>query len=708
MKKRKILVTSALPYANGSIHIGHLVEYIQTDIWVRYQKLRGHECRYMCADDTHGTPIMLSARRAGKGPEELIKEMYEEHTKDFRDFHIEFDNYYTTHSPENRMFAEYIYARAREGGHIDERDVEQYFCPECGIFLPDRLILGTCPGCGAEEQYGDACEVCSSTYEPTDLSNPRCAECGTAPVRKLSKHYFFKLGDFTGVLKKWVREGHVQSEVKNKLEEWFAVGLKDWDISRDAPYFGFKIPDTEDKYFYVWLDAPIGYMASTKNWCDQHGRDYKEFWQSEDSEIYHFIGKDIVYFHTLFWPAMLMAAGFKTPDKVFVHGFLTVNGRKMSKSRGTFIKARTYLKHLDPEFLRYYYATKLSSSVADVDLSLNDFVYRVNSDVVNKVLNLGSRLASLVNKKLDGKLGKLDDDGKNLIGELRASLDVVARNYESLEYHRAVKEIVRLAEVTNKYIDDRAPWEVVKSDPEKCRAICTAGLNALRLVTGMLKPVIPRIAADVEKFLNIEPLTWGDLAADLENHKITQFSKIATRVEQEQVEALIQDSRESLQEKTSPSGEKTAVGAREAGHEAGSGTPGETGDSSTTGGAGVKIPAREEVEPLQPEITIDEFNRIDVRVGVVLSAEKVEGARKLLKLKVDIGKLGIRQVFAGMSKAYKPEELVGRKVLLVANLKPRKMKFGLSEGMILAAGAGGKDIFLLSVDEGAQLGDRVH
>jgi len=678
VERRKILVTSALPYANGSIHIGHLVEYIQTDIWVRYQRLRGHECLYMCADDTHGTPIMLSARRLGKTPEELIQEMYEEHTRDFRDFHIEFDNYYTTHSPENRELAEYIFQRAKEGGHIVERDVEQYYCPDCGLFLPDRLILGTCPACGAEDQYGDACEVCSSTYGPTDLGNPRCAECGAQPVRKLSRHYFFKLSDFAEALKEWVSGDRVQPEVRNKLEEWFDMGLKDWDISRDAPYFGFKIPGTEDKYFYVWLDAPIGYIASTKNWCDQRGRDFREFWQDPGSEIYHFIGKDIVYFHTLFWPAMLMAAGFRTPDKVFVHGFLTVNGRRMSKSRGTFIKARTYLKHLDPDFLRYYYATKLSASVVDIDLNFDDFVHRVNSDVVNKVLNLGSRLSPLLHKRLDGKLGRLDEDGRELMARLRSSLEVVAQSYEELEFRRAMKEIVRMAELTNKYVNDRAPWDVVKTDPERGRAICTAGLNALRLIAGLLKPVIPRMVGDIEKFLNIEPLTWDDLSADLENHQIGKFSLIARRVEMKEIEGLIADSRESLDEKrVSP--------------------------TSTPRG-------REKIEPLEPEITIDDFIKVDIRVGVVLKASHVEDADKLLELEVDLGKLGRRRIFAGIKKAYDPEELLGRKVLVVANLKPKKMRFGVSEGMILAAEgeSGDEDVFLLSVDEGAEPGDRVH
>lgn len=537
--KRKILVTSALPYANGSIHLGHLVEYIQTDIWVRFQRLIGNECYYMCADDTHGTPIMISARKQNITPEELIKRMYEEHLRDFNAFGVSFDNYYSTNSEENRELAEYVYLKAKDKGAIYEKEIEQYYCEHDGMFLPDRMIKGTCPACKANDQYGDNCEVCSATYDPTELINPFCAVCGAKPVIKKSSHYYFKLSNFSNELKKWVAGEHLRPEIKNKLEEWFTQGIKDWDISRDAPYFGFKIPGTENKYFYVWLDAPIGYMATTKNWCKKNGKDFDGIWKGGEFEIHHFIGKDILYFHTLFWPAMLMVSGFAQPTKINIHGFLTVNGEKMSKSRGTFINAADYLKCVDPEFLRYYYAAKLGPGVEDIDLNLSDFVFRVNSDVLGKVVNIGSRLGKIVNKKLNNTLGDIDEEGRKILDEIRKALPAVAQLYETLDYNKAMREIMPLADIVNKYINDTAPWEIVKTDESRARVICTVGLNGLYLLSGMLKPVLPRIAQGVEKFLNIPSITWDSLKNDIMRHKINEYERLAERLDLQVVEKII-------------------------------------------------------------------------------------------------------------------------------------------------------------------------
>lgn len=535
-KKRNILVTSALPYANGSIHLGHMVEYIQTDIWVRFQKLVGNNCYYMCADDTHGTPIMLSAKKQGLTPEALIARIYEEHVADFKAFNIEFDNYYTTNSPENKKLAETIYEEARKKGTIYEKEISPLYCDKCKMFLPDRFIRGTCPSCRALDQYGDSCEKCSTTYSPTDLIDPQCAECGSKPVVKPTTHYFFKLSAFANELKNWLdKKDHVQTEIRNKLQEWFTQGLKDWDISRDAPYFGFKIPGTQDKYFYVWMDAPIGYIASTLNWCAQSGHDFDAIWRTGAFEIHHVIGKDIMYFHTLFWPAMLMVSDFRLPTAIHIHGFLTINGEKMSKSRGTFINARDYLNNLDPEFLRYYYASKLSASIDDIDINWEDFVLKVNSDVVNKVINIASRLGAVVNKKLNGKLTQPDPEGLTLIKQIKSGEATIKEAYENFEFKQAMKTIIGFADETNKYIDTKAPWDVVKTNPEEAARICTSGLNAFRLIMIYLKPVLPRITAGAEKYLNIKPLAWEDLNTTIADHPINPYEHLAKRLELKQI-----------------------------------------------------------------------------------------------------------------------------------------------------------------------------
>jgi methionyl-tRNA synthetase len=665
---RRIVVTSALPYANGPIHIGHLVEYLQTDIWVRFQKLCGNACWYFCADDTHGTAITIRARSEGITPEELIGRVHVEHTRDFAGFLVEFDNYYSTHSEENRRFSELLYTCALKNGSIEKRSVEQAYCENCDMWLPDRYIRGVCPRCKAEDQYGDSCDVCGGTHQPTELINPTCANCGSTPVRRSSVHYFFKLGDYGDRLRALIESGHVHASVMNKLDEWFRTGLKDWDISRDGPYFGFKIPGEENKFFYVWLDAPIGYMASCKNYCDRHGLDFDEVWNSKDYELYHFIGKDIMYFHALFWPAMLISAGFKTANKLFVHGFLTVNGQKMSKSKGTFIKAETYLRRLDPEYLRYYYASKLSSGVDDIDLNLDDFIAKVNSDLVGKLANLASRSGPMLTKKLDGRLGRLDAQGRALVERLQAAKERVVADYEGLNYASVIRTVTALADEANRYVDDKAPWTTIKTDAELTRTTLTAVINAVRILTIYLKPVLPRYAERIERFLKVEALSFADVEEVLEGHTIGEYERLAERVEKEKVDAMIEESKNSA----APT---------------------------------AKAPTLE--EPIAPECTIEDFMKVDIRIATVVLAEPVVGADKLLHLELDIG--GVRKnVFAGIAKAYRPEELVGRLVVCVANLKPRKMKFGVSEGMILAAGPGGSEIFMLGVDKGTTPGQRVH
>jgi len=662
---RKIVVTSALPYANGPIHIGHLVEYLQTDIWVRFQKLCGSQCLYFCADDTHGTAIMISARAEGIPPEKLIERVHGEHKADFDNFLVEFDNYYSTHSPENRRFSELIFSRLNEAGSIIKRNVEQAYCENCRMSLPDRYIRGTCPRCKAVDQYGDSCEVCGGTYQPTDLIEPYCSTCRGRPTVRRTEHYFFKLADFEKDLKNLIAKGYIQKTVANKLDEWFTAGLKDWDISRDGPYFGFKIPGEEDKYFYVWLDAPVGYMASAKNFCDRNGIDFDKIWNGGEYELYHFIGKDIMYFHALFWPAMLIGAGFKTANRLFVHGFLTVNGEKMSKSRGTFIRAGTYFKHLNPEYLRYYYASKLTGGIEDIDLSIEDFINKTNSDLVGKFANLASRSVPMLTGKLSAQLGRLDDDGRALIGRLAAAKNDVVENYESLQFASAVRIIASLADETNRYVEQNQPWDTIKTDAEKTRTILTTVINAVRILTIYLKPILPAYAEKIERCLNIGSLMFADVEKTLENHKINKFERLFERIEEKQVSAMIEESKENQ----SP---KPAITA----------------------------------EPIKPECTIEDFAKLDLRIAQVIKAEPVEGADKLLSLQLDVG--GIQKtVLAGIAQAYKPEQLTGKIVILLANLKPRKMKFGTSEGMILAAGAGGKEIFMLSVDAGAKPGQKV-
>jgi methionyl-tRNA synthetase len=671
---RKIVVTSALPYANGPIHIGHLVEYLQTDIWVRFQKANGNKCLYFCADDTHGTPIMISARKEGIAPEEMIKRIYAEHTRDFANFHIQFDNYYSTHSDENKQLSEDIFKKLSEKGSIVKGEIEQAYCEKCSMFLPDRFIRGTCPKCKSENQYGDSCDSCGAAYQPTDLINPVCSQCGTKPVIKKSVHYFFRLADYQKQLKDLMAAGYTGKSVANKLDEWFSAGLKDWDISRDGPYFGFKIPGEENKFFYVWLDAPIGYIASCKNYCDRNGLDFNQVWNGKDYELYHFIGKDIMYFHALFWPAMLMGSGLKVANRLFVHGFLTVNGVKMSKSKGTFIKAATYANHLDPEYLRYYYASKLSDGVDDIDLNLEDFVARVNSDLVGKLANLASRSVPMLGK-INGTLGSVDATGKELISQLVAAKQQIIDCYEKLDYASVIRQITALADIANRYVEVNQPWSAIKTDAEKARTILTVILNAVKVLAIYLKPVLPVFVEKIEKILGVEAMTFADVETLLENKKINEYIRLAERVEKQKVDAMIEESKNESAAQPAATPAPAAVTTLD--------------------------------EPLEAECTIDDFKKIDLRVAKVVKAEKVEGADKLLHLELDIGGI-TKNVFAGISKAYEPEKLVGRLVICVANLQPRKMKFGLSEGMICAAGPGGAEVFVLGVDSGAKSGQRVH
>ena len=678
---RRILVTSALPYANGSIHLGHLVEYIQTDIWSRFQKMRGHECYYVCADDAHGTPIMLRARAEGIDAEKLIERVWREHTEDFAGFAIGFDNYHSTHSDENEAWSTTLYERNRDAGHIVRRTISQAFDPEAGMFLPDRFIKGTCPRCGAKDQYGDNCEVCGSTYAPTDLINPVSAVSGATPVKKDSEHLFFKLGDFEDVLRDWHEAGHVQAEVANKLNEWFEAGLNDWDISRDAPYFGFEIPDAPGKYFYVWLDAPIGYMASFQQYCERTGVDFDSFWNADSSaELYHFIGKDIVYFHALFWPAMLHGAGLRKPSGVYAHGFLTVDGAKMSKSRGTFIQARTYLKHLNPEYLRYYFAAKLGSGVDDIDLNLDDFAQRVNADLVGKVVNIASRCAGFIHKRFGGTLSATLDQPALYERFVEAS-ERIAQLYEQREYGRAQREIMALADQANQYIDEKAPWVMAKQDGQEqaLHEVCTLGINLFRVLIGYLKPVVPIMAGEAEAFLKVPAMSWDSQREPLLDHAVEKFKPLMTRVDKKKVATMIDDSKEDLTKQA------TAVA--------------KAPDAPPADSPLAK-------DPIAETIDFPDFAKVDLRVARIAKAETVEGADKLLRLTLDLGG-ETRNVFAGIKSAYAPEELEGKLTVMVANLAARKMKFGVSEGMVLAAGPGGKELFVLHPDEGAQAGMKI-
>ena len=680
MNQRKILVTSALPYANGDIHLGHLMEAIQTDIWVRLQKLRGHDCVWVCADDAHGTAIMLSAEAKGITPQQLIDQVNQQHQKDFADFLIGYDNFYTTHSEENRHFSESMYKAMDANGHIERRAIKQLYDPEKNLFLADRYIVGTCPKCKTEDQYGDNCEACGSTYSPSELINPRSAISGAVPVEKESEHFFFDLPAFKDMLQQWTRSGALQDQVANKLSEWLDEELQQWDISRDAPYFGFEIPGAPGKYFYVWVDAPIGYMASFKNYCDREGVDFDSYWQADsEAELYHFIGKDIINFHTLFWPAVLTSSGYRTPTAVFAHGFLTVDGTKMSKSRGTFVNARTYLDHLNPEYLRYYLAAKLSAGIDDLDLNLEDFALRVNSDLVGKVVNIASRCAGFINKGFDGRLAEQPDNLELLQGIQSIKAEVTA-HFESREYGKAIRLIMAQADKANQYINDKEPWVIAKTDKQSAelQAICSTGINAFRLLLCYLKPVLPALAEKAEAFLNVEPLQWDDVDHLLTGHRLNKFQPLITRVETDKIQAMIDATQKAYAAQQEQATSKAAAAA--------------------TG--------------FEPEIVFDDFAKIDLRVARIIEAEHVEGADKLLALKLDLGpdqngESITRQVFSGIKSAYQPADLLGKLTVVVANLQPRKMKFGLSEGMILAAGPGGKEIWLIAPDTGAEPGLRV-
>jgi len=683
VQPRKILVTSALPYANGPIHLGHLLEYIQTDIWSRFQKSRGHECYYVCADDAHGTAIMLRAEREGITPEQLIARISEEHQADFAGFKIKFDNYHSTHSDENRELSSYIYKQCRDKGHIATRSITQAFDPEQNLFLADRYIKGECPKCGTDDQYGDNCEACGATYSPSDLKNPKSVISGATPIQKDSEHYFFKLTDFEDFLKDWTKAGHLQDSVSNKLQEWLESGLQDWDISRDAPYFGFEIPDAPGKYFYVWLDAPIGYMASFKNLCDREGINFDEFWNKDsEAELYHFIGKDIINFHALFWPAMLSCSGFRTPTAVNAHGFVTVDGAKMSKSRGTFIKASTFLDHVNPEALRYYFAAKLGSGVDDFDLNFEDFVQRVNADLVNKYVNIASRCAGFI-KKAGGNLSENVAEPEMMQSFIDAG-EQIAEFYEAREFGKATKLIMELADRANEYIQTKEPWALAKKEgtEQDVLDICSMGINLFRQITIYLSPVLPEMAEKVQAFMNLETLSWDSRKEVLKGHNINKFKPLMQRIEGAQIEKMKEATIADLEA-------EQALTAK------------------AVGGAATESNNKHwEDNPLAEQITFDDFVKVDMRVALIEDAQHVKGAGKLLQLTLDLGGEK-RNVFAGIKSAYKPEDLVGRKTIMVANLTPRKMKFGVSEGMVMAAGPGGEEIYLFSPDNGAEPGMRV-
>ncbi|HEZ0816131.1 methionine--tRNA ligase [Neisseria meningitidis] len=682
---RKILVTSALPYANGSIHLGHMVEHIQTDVWVRFQKLRGHECHYCCADDTHGTPVMLAAQKQGIAPEDMIAKVREEHLADFTGFFIGYDNYYSTHSPENKQFSQDIYRALKANGKIESRVIEQLFDPEKQMFLPDRFVKGECPKCHAQDQYGDNCEVCGTTYSPTELINPYSAVSGAKPELRESEHFFFKLGECADFLKAWTSgnnphdgKPHLQAEALNKMKEWLGEGgettLSDWDISRDAPYFGFEIPDAPGKYFYVWLDAPVGYMASFKNLCGRIGIDFDEYFKADSqTEMYHFIGKDILYFHALFWPAMLHFSGHRAPTGVYAHGFLTVDGQKMSKSRGTFITAKSYLEQgLNPEWMRYYIAAKLNSKIEDIDLNLQDFISRVNSDLVGKYVNIAARASGFIAKRFEGKLKDVSDSA--LLAKLTAQSEAIAECYENREYARALRDIMALADIVNEYVDANKPWELAKQEgqDERLHEVCSELINAFTMLTAYLAPVLPKVAENAAKFLNLEAITWANTRETLGKHAINKYEHLMQRVEQKQVDDLIEANKQSI--------------------------------------AAAAAPAAEEgkYEKVAEQASFDNFMKIDMRVAKVLNCEAVEGSTKLLKFDLDFG-FEKRIIFSGIAASYpNPAELNGRMVIAVANFAPRKMaKFGVSEGMILSAATAEGKLKLLDVDTGAQPGDKV-
>ena len=657
---RRIVVTSALPYANGSIHLGHLVEYIQTDIWVRSQKMAENECVYICADDSHGTPIMLKAKELGITPEELIKKTYDEHVKDFKDFQIEFDNFYTTHSDENKEISQNIYQSLKEKGDILSKEIEQFYDNEAKMFLPDRFIKGECPKCGAKEQYGDSCEECGATYSPTDVKNPISTVSNTTPVTKKTEHVFFQLSSYESFLKDWMGNNDIQKEIKNKLSEWLEGGLVDWDITRDKPYFGFEIPDLKDKYFYVWLDAPIGYIASHKNYCDKNKQNYIDDWKEGSmTELYHFIGKDIAYFHCLFWPAMLEGAGLRKPNGVYCHGFLTIDGEKMSKSRGTFFNARTYLNHLLPDYLRYYFSSRLTNKIEDIDLNFDDFMSRVNSDLVGKIINIGSRCAKFINKDFHNLLSS-EVGNEELIKSVLSRKEDIIQNYETRNYAANMRIISSLSDEVNKYLDDEKPWIKIKDDSTKShvQTICSDGINGFKAIIGYLKPVLPEIATKVENLLNCDSITWSNIDNQLKNHKINAFEPLITRINKESIEKMKEENNK-----------ETAIA--------------------------------EDVD----KITIDDFIKVDLRVAKVINAKELEDSRKLLELEVDLGD-ETRTIFAGIKKSYSPDELIGKLVVVIANLKPRKMKFGTSNGMVLATQHDG-DIIIIQPEKDVSPGSKI-
>ena len=691
---RRILVTNALPYANGPIHLGHMVGYVQADIWVRFLRMQGHEVYYVCADDAHGTPIMLAAEKAGVTPETFIAGIRKDHEKDFADFHVAFDHYHSTHSDENRALSESIYKALKQGGFIASREIQQLYDPVKNMFLPDRSIKGECPKCGTPDQYGDNCENCGAAYSPTDLKNPRSVVSGATPVMKDSEHYFFELGKFQRFLDQWLEGPVAHPAIKAKLKEWFAAGLKDWDISRDAPYFGFAIPGAPGKFFYVWLDAPIGYMASFKALCAKQTLDFDDFWKAgSNTELHHFIGKDIVNFHGLFWPAMLQGAGYRTPTRLHVNGYLTVNGAKMSKSRGTFIKARTYLNHLNPEYLRYYFAAKVGAGVDDLDLNFDDFAARINSDLVGKYVNIASRCAGFIEKLFGGKLaGSLHDD--ELFKQTAATAPVIANHYENGDYAQALRLVMELADRINADIQITAPWVLAKNEAQRAQLhrLCTTYLNLFRQLTIFLAPVLPDIAARVDRFLSTEAgagfyphtqgqLQWAKLSTPLLDHAIRPYAALVTRIEKKSTDAIVAEELASA-----PQERKTVT------------------NESPAMTSAAPAPAKAEGEQ---HISIDDFGKIDLRVARIANAEHIEGADKLLRLTLDLGEMGQRQVFAGIKSAYAPETLVGRLTVMVANLAPRKMKFGVSEGMVLAASGEGGGPFILSPDSGAQPGMKI-
>jgi methionyl-tRNA synthetase len=700
MSQRKILITCALPYANGNIHIGHLVEYLQADFWARFQNMRGHECTYICADDTHGTPIMVKARELGITPEEYIAQSFQEHTQDFADFQVQFSHYGSTNSPENKALCEYFYKKMVDGNHTRSQAIQQLFCEHDKMFLPDRFVKGTCPKCAAREQYGDSCDVCGATYTPADLKDVHCSLCGTAPILKDSESIFFKLNDFKDYLEKWI-PAHCSSEISKKMLEWFNEDLHDLDISRDEPYFGFAIPGTNNKkFFYVWVDAPMGYMSTTEQWAKTQGKTLLDIWQDPSREIYHFIGKDIARFHTIFWPSFLKAAELRAPNHVFVHGHLMVNGEKMSKSKGTFIAARTYLKHLNPEYLRYYYATKLNSSVDDIDLNLEDFVARVNSDLIGKITNLGSRGGQMLKKKMDGLMSTPDPEGMNLIIQAQQTGKIIASHFEARDFGKAIHEIRGIADDANRYFDEKAPWKTIEQDPQATKQVLTTTLNIFRMLAIYLKPILPNYTLKVSKLLNEADYQWSDIETVLMNCAINDYEHLATRIETDKVNAMVEESRKINEDLQLA---KKAVSTAS--------TPNQALNKNTTAAtagnakSAAATPTASSDKPA--EIDFSDFEKVELRIGQVIEAEEIKEADKLLKLKVDIGGGQIRQIIAGIKSAYKAEDLLGRKLLVCVNLKPRKMKFGISEGMVLAAGNGGSDLFVLAADEGAQVGQRV-